>query len=44
MHLADKQSAADADVKQAVISWLLILYTNFFYAGIEAFVPWQKNV
>jgi hypothetical protein len=31
--------AADASMKQDVISWLQTLYTNFFNAGIQA-LPW----
>jgi hypothetical protein len=42
-HLAGKAYATDADVKQAVTSWLRKLDTNFFSAGIQAFVPqWDK--
>jgi hypothetical protein len=33
----------DADVKQAVTSWLHTLVTDFFYAGIQALVSsWVK--
>jgi hypothetical protein len=37
-HLVRKWFAADADVKQAVISWLRTLYASFFYAGVQALV------
>jgi hypothetical protein len=41
--LAGKHFATDINVKQAVISWLKILQTNFFYAKIQALVPgWEK--
>jgi hypothetical protein len=35
-HLAGKQFATDANVKQAVTSRLQLLDTNFFYTGIQA--------
>jgi len=38
-HLSGKQSKADNNVKQAVISWLQMLDTTFCYAGIQAFMP-----
>ena len=41
--LADKRFATDADVKQAVTSWLHTLDTNFFRVWIQALVPrWDK--
>jgi hypothetical protein len=36
--LEGKQFAADADVKQAVTSWLQTSDTHLFYAGIHATV------
>lgn len=33
------QFPTDADVKQAATSWLRMLDTDFFYAGIQALVP-----
>jgi hypothetical protein len=42
-HLADKQFAADIDMKQAVTSWLQTLETGFFFASIQALMPqWDK--
>jgi hypothetical protein len=44
-HLAGKRFATDADVKHAVTSWLSILNTYFFYAGIQALVPrWDRRL
>jgi hypothetical protein len=39
-HLPRKQFATDADVKQAVTSWLQKRDTDICYAGIQAFVLW----
>jgi hypothetical protein len=33
-HQAGKNFAADANIKQAVTSWLQTLDSSFFYAGI----------
>jgi hypothetical protein len=33
-HTVHKWFAVDADVKQAVSSWIQTLYTDLFYAGI----------
>jgi hypothetical protein len=33
-HQAGKNFVADANIKQAVTSWLQILDSSFFYAGI----------
>jgi hypothetical protein len=43
-HLAGKRFATDADVKQAVTSWLQTLDTSLFFNGIQVFlVPrWDK--
>jgi hypothetical protein len=40
-YLAGKRFAKDAEVKQAVISWLGLrtLEKDFFYAGMKALVP-----
>jgi hypothetical protein len=38
-HLAGKRFATDADVKQAVISWLQTRYTDFLYIKVQALVP-----
>ena len=38
-HLAKKPLAQDADVQQAVTSWLHTLDTDFFYARTQALVP-----
>jgi hypothetical protein len=35
-----KEFAVDSKVKQSVTSCLLTLDTDFFYAGIQALVPW----
>ena len=44
-HLAGKRFATDADVKQAVTSWLSILNTYFFYTGIQALVSlWDRRL
>lgn len=41
--LAAKLFATDANLNQAVTSWLKILDTNFFYVGIHALMPrWEK--
>jgi hypothetical protein len=37
--LDGKQFATDADVKQAVASWLQTLHTDFFYAEKQPLVP-----
>jgi len=37
-HLAGKLFATDADVKQAVASWLQTLDTSVFYTGIQGLV------
>jgi hypothetical protein len=42
-HLADKWFASDANVKQAVSSFLQTLDMNFFYAGIQALVAQQEK-
>ena len=42
-HLAKKPLAQDADVKQAVTSWLHNLATDFFYARTQALVP-RRNI
>jgi hypothetical protein len=39
-HLAGKLFATDADMKQAVTSWLQILDARFFYTGIQGLVLW----
>jgi hypothetical protein len=42
-HLGGRQFATDGEVQQAVISWLQVLDTDFFYAGIDALVyRWDK--
>jgi hypothetical protein len=42
-HLAGKQFATDADVKQAATFSLQTLGTDLFYAGIQAVVPrWDR--
>jgi hypothetical protein len=42
-HPADKRLWADADVRQAVTSWLQVLDTHFVYTGIQALVSrWYK--
>lgn len=35
--------AGDADVKQAVTPWLQTTDTGFFYAGIQALMPWRHK-
>jgi histone-lysine N-methyltransferase SETMAR len=43
-HLGGRRFATDSKVQQAVISWLQVLDTDFFYAGIDAFVyQWDKS-
>jgi hypothetical protein len=39
-HLSGRRFATDDEVQQAVMSWLQALDTDFFYAGIDAFVYW----
>jgi histone-lysine N-methyltransferase SETMAR len=39
MYLTGKKFETDADVKQAVISWLQTLETDFFCGAIQALVP-----
>jgi hypothetical protein len=42
-HLGGRRFAADGEVQQAVMSWLQVLDTDFFYAGIDALVyRWDK--
>jgi hypothetical protein len=42
-HLGGRRSATDGEVKQAVMSWLQALDTDFFYAGKNALVyRWDK--
>jgi hypothetical protein len=44
-HLAGMRFATDADVKQAITSWLSTLNTYFSYAGIQALVPrWDRRL
>jgi hypothetical protein len=38
-HLAASDLAVDADVKQAVTSWLEALDADFFYAAMQDLVP-----
>jgi hypothetical protein len=38
-HLAGTKFVTDVEVKQAVTSWLQTFDTDFFNAGIQAFVP-----
>lgn len=41
--LIDKQFATDADVKQAVTSWVQAFDTDFFYTGTKVLVlQWDK--
>jgi hypothetical protein len=42
-HLAGKQFAKYASVKQALHCWLQTLYTDFCYTNIKAMVPCWKN-
>jgi hypothetical protein len=39
-HLGGGRFATDSEVQQAIISWLQVLDTEFFYAGIDALVYW----
>jgi hypothetical protein len=39
MYVGGKRFATDADVNQAVTSWLQTLDTNSFHVGIQTFVP-----
>jgi hypothetical protein len=42
-HLGGRQFTTDSEVQQAVVSWLQVLDTDFFYAGIDALVyRWDK--
>ena len=42
---ADKGLATDADVKEAVTSWLQTLDNDFFHIAIQALVPrWDRCV
>jgi hypothetical protein len=42
-HLSGRRFATDGEVWQAVMSWLQVLDTDFFYAGIDALVyRWDK--
>jgi hypothetical protein len=42
-HLGGRRFATDAEVQQAVMSWLQALDTDFCYAGIDALVyRWDK--
>jgi hypothetical protein len=42
-HLGGRRFATDREVQQAVMSFLQALDTDFFYAGIDAFVfRWSK--
>jgi hypothetical protein len=42
-HLASRRFATDADIMQAVTSWLQALDTAFLYCGTQALVPlWNK--
>jgi hypothetical protein len=44
-HLADKRLTTDADIKQAVPSWLQTLYTDFSCAETQVFFPlWDKRL
>jgi hypothetical protein len=44
-HQADKRLATDADVKEAVTSWLQTLDNDFFHIVIQALVPrWDRCV
>jgi hypothetical protein len=42
-HLTGKHFATDTDVKQAITSSLQTLDTDFFYALVQALVPWWKG-
>jgi hypothetical protein len=41
-HLGGRQFTTNGEVQQAVMSWLQMLDTDFFYAGIEALVYRDK--
>jgi hypothetical protein len=41
--VAGKRFAIAADAQQAVTYRLQTFDTHFFYAGIEAFVPWWEK-
>ena len=44
-HIAGKRFVTDADVKRAVISCLMTIDTDFFYAGIHNLVQrWDKSL
>ena len=42
-HLAGKQFATYASVKQTLYCWLHTLDTDFYYTNIKAMVPWWDN-
>jgi len=42
-HPTGKRLAKDAEVKEAVTFWLETPDTHFFYAWIQALVPWRVN-
>ena len=43
-YLAGKQFAVNNDLKQTVTCWLQTLRTDLCYPGIQALVPWYKQI